>query len=637
MIPDTTIQEIKNRLDIEEVVSDFVSLKRKGQNLWACCPFHNEKTPSFSVSPAKGFYKCFGCGKAGDSIGFVMEMEKVGYLEAIRYLAKKYGIEIKEEELTPDELREQSERDSLLIVLNFANEYFVDNLNNSPEGKSIGLSYFKERDVSEEILKKFELGYALDQWDGLIKKAKEAGHNLEILEKAGLIIPKDDRYYDRFRGRVIFPIHNVSGRVVAFGARALKKDDKPKYINSPETPVYHKSQVLYGLYQAKQAIRQEQNCYLVEGYTDVTRLHQVGIENVVASSGTSLTEEQVKLVGRFSNRLTVLYDGDPAGLKASLRGVDIILANGLDVKVVLFPEGHDPDSYAREVGANEFKQFLNNEAEDFIRFRVSLLAEESGNDPTKKTEAIKDIVQSIAQIPDQVKRTVYVQEASNMLKMEEAMLFSELNKILISRNKAVREISEATSGQQVAPPQQKPEATTKGKYVLVEQAILKLLLDYGSTEIEEGIKLGDMIFEGLNSIEDQVFIDPLNIKILKEIEQQHNAGGIDPMHFIKSSNTEIRNLIIDLVHDRYEVSQHWFERHRIHVPSESEPEVLLKIAEIVLLRYQHIRARLMIEENLERLKAAQSFEEEQEVQQIHQELKLIEKEIARKLGNVILK
>lgn len=637
MIQDNTIQEIKNRIDIEEVVSDFVSLKRKGQNLWACCPFHNEKTPSFSVSPAKGFYKCFGCGKSGDSIAFIMEMEKVTYPEALRYLAKKYGIEIKEEELTPDELREQSERDSLYIVLNYANEQFVKNLHETPEGKSIGLSYFKEREVSDEILTKFELGYAVDQWDGLLNRAKEDGHNPQLMEKAGLIIPKDDRHYDRFRGRVIFPIHNVSGRVVAFGARALKKDDKPKYINSPETPVYHKSQVLYGLFQAKQAIRQEQNCYLVEGYTDVTRLHQIGIENVVASSGTSLTEEQVRAVGRFSKQLTVLYDGDSAGLKASLRGVDIILANGLDVKVVMFPEGHDPDSYAQEVGANEFKQFLVSKAEDFIRFRVRLLAEEAGNDPVKKVEAIKDVVQSIGQIPDQVKRSVYIQEASGMLQIEERVLVGELNKTLISKNKPLRQVAQATQVEVV--PEKTPEKTTSAsdKYILLEQAILKLLLDYGDKELEDGYKLADKILAGLNSIEDQVFIDPANLEILKEIERQHNADGINPVFFVKNADMKIRNLVIDLIHDRYEVSQHWFERHRIHVPTESDPDVLNKISDIVMLRYQHSRARMMIDENLKRLKEAKSHDEEQEVQQIHQELKFIEKEIARKLGNVILK
>ncbi len=376
MIPDSTIAEIKNRIDIEEVVSDFVSLKRKGQNLWACCPFHNEKTPSFSVSPAKGFYKCFGCGKGGDSIDFVMEAEKLNYLEAIKYLAKKYGIEIKEEELSEDELKEQSERESLYIVLNFAKEYFVKSLNSSTEGKSIGLSYFKERDIAEEILQKFELGYTLDKWDGLLTAAKEAGHSVELLEKAGLIIPKDDRFYDRFRGRVVFPVHNVSGRVVAFGARALKKDDKPKYINSPETPVYHKSQVLYGLFQAKQAIRQQENCYLVEGYTDVTRLHQIEIENVVASSGTSLTTDQIRLIKRYTPNITILYDGDEAGLKASFRGIDMILEQGMNVKVVMFPAGEDPDSFVRSHRSIEVEEFLASNSKDFIQFKTNILLKE---------------------------------------------------------------------------------------------------------------------------------------------------------------------------------------------------------------------------------------------------------------------
>lgn len=637
MIQDNTIAEIKNRLDIEEVVADFVSLKRKGQNLWACCPFHNENTPSFSVSPAKGFYKCFGCGRGGDSIDFVMEVEKLNYLEALRYLAKKYGIEIKEEELTPDELKAQSERESLYIVLNFANDYFKKNLHDSSEGKSIGLSYFKEREVSEDITNKFELGYALDQWEGLLSEAKKAGHTTELLEKAGLIIPKDDRHYDRFRGRVIFPIHNISGRVVAFGARALKKDDKPKYINSPETTVYHKSQILYGLFQAKQAIRQQENCYLVEGYTDVTRLHQVGIENVVASSGTSLTEEQVRLVGRFTNQLTVLYDGDVAGLKASLRGVDIILANGLDVKVVLFPEGQDPDSYARELGTNEFKRFLDEKAEDFIRFRLNLLAEEAGNDPVKKVAAIKDVVQSIAQIPDQVKRTVYLQEASTMLGIEERVLVGELNKIL--RKKKTNHSSELIAVSEKAQPteESKKEAgyDIKDLIEIQEKESIRLLLKYGINELDSGRKLYQYLF---NELEEVSFTNPIHSEIIEEYKSQLSKDkSIDVQHFIDNGSPEVRKFVIDLIHEQHHVSALWSEKHRIQIPIENEKERLEQVAYLSLHRLKQRLVRKLIEENLERLKSAANSEEEAEIQQIHHELKMTEKEIAYRLGNVILK
>lgn len=640
MIQDNTITEIKNRTDIEEVVGDFVSLKRKGQNLWACCPFHNEKTPSFSVSPAKGFYKCFGCGKGGDSIDFVMEVEKLNYLEALKYLAKKYGIEVKEEELSDDELKEQSERESLYIVLNYAKDYFVKCLD-TQEGKSIGLSYYKEREISDEIMQKFELGYTLDKWDGLLTSAKEAGHNIALLEKAGLVIPKDERHYDRFRGRVVFPVHNVSGRVVAFGARALKKDDKPKYINSPETPVYHKSQVLYGLFQGKQAIRQQENCYLVEGYTDVTRLHQIGIENVVASSGTSLTVEQVQLVGRFSKQLTVLFDGDSAGLMASLRGVDIILANGLDVKVVMFPEGHDPDSYAQELGGNEFKVFLEENAQDFIHFRLNLLADEAGNDPLKKAAAIKDLVGSISQIPDQVKRTVYLQEASNILQMEERVLIGEMNKVLrqAAKTKATSAEYLPTPEKEVAP-QQKPD-TVSGAYDLnnliafQERESIRLLLQYGFSELEEGKTLHQYLF---NELEDIVFSDPLHAQIFKEFKSLLSSDKVaDAQYFIDNGSPEVRKVVIDITHERHHVSNHWNDKYKIRIPSETESYKLEHSAYTNILRLKQRVVRKLIEENLDKLKLAESDDEQSEYQQMHHELKLTEKEIADQLGNVILK
>lgn len=641
MIPDNTIAEIKHRIDIEEVVADFVSLKRKGQNLWACCPFHNEKTASFSVSPAKGFYKCFGCGRGGDSIDFVMEVEKLNYLEALKYLAKKYGIEIKEEELSVDELKEQSERESLYIVLNFAKEYFKQSLTNSPEGKSIGLSYFKERDIDDSILQKFELGYALDKWDGLLIAAKEAGHNPDLLEKAGLIIPKDDRYYDRFRGRVVFPVHNVTGRVVAFGARALKKDDKPKYINSPETPVYHKSQLLYGLYQAKQAVRQQENCYLVEGYTDVTRLHQIGIENVVASSGTSLTIEQVQLVGRFSKQLTVLFDGDAAGLQASLRGVDIILANGLDVKVVLFPEGHDPDSYAQELGANEFKLFLEEKAQDFIHFRLNLLAEQAGNDPLKKAAAIKDVVGSIAQIPDQVKRTVYLKEASNILQMEERVLIGEMNKVLLKASKTRSASPEYLEPLDTsAPAQEKSDGPASSFDIntliaFQERESIRLLLKYGFNELEEGKRLHQYLFHELEEIE---FFDPIHAQIIDEFKSLLSTDKVvNAQHFIENGSPEVRKMVIDLVHERHQVSTLWHDKYKIRIPLETESDKLEQVAYTNVLRLKQRVVRKLIEGNLEKLKEARTNDEQDQMQQIHQELKLTELEIADRLGNVILK
>lgn len=352
MIPQDTVNQILQAADIGEVVGEFVTLKRRGANLIACCPFHNEKTPSFSVSPAKGIYKCFGCGKGGDSVRFVMDLEGLSYPDALKWLAKKYNIEIKEKEFTDSELAAQNERESLFIVSEFANNFFRDYLLNSSEGQSVGASYFIERGFSKPVMERFHLGFAPDGRDLFYKTATQAGFSQEVLEKAGLVSKKDDNtYLDRFRGRVVFPIHNVAGKTIAFGARILKTDAKaPKYINSPETEIYHKSKIVYGIYQAKNAIRQKENCFLVEGYTDVISLHQAGIENVVASSGTSLTVEQIRLIGRFTDNITVLYDGDSAGIKASLRGIDLILEEGLNVKAVVFPEGDDPDSYIRKVG-----------------------------------------------------------------------------------------------------------------------------------------------------------------------------------------------------------------------------------------------------------------------------------------------
>ena len=510
MINDQTIADIKNHVDIEEVVGDFVSLKRKGQNLWACCPFHNEKTPSFTVSPTKGFYKCFGCGKGGDAIDFVMEVEKINYLEALGYLAKKYGIEIEEVELTDEQQQAQSERESLLIALNFAKDHFKNNLLDTDTGRSIGQAYFKERNIDPAIIEKFEMGFAVDQWDDLKNTAESKGYSLDILEAAGLLVKKEERTYDRFRGRVIFPIHNISGRTIGFGARALKKDDKPKYINSPETAVYQKSHELYGMFQAKQAIRQTGNCYLVEGYTDVTALHQIGIENVVASSGTSLTEDQVRLIGRFSKQVTILYDGDMAGVKASLRGLDIILAQGLNVKIVLLPEDQDPDSYAKYLGANEFKVYIEEKATDFIHFKSNLVVNEVGNDPVKKAESIKDIVSSISQIPDLVNRAVYIKQAAEIVQMDEQVLISEMNKLLRKeKKKQNRDVPELQIDP--APLPDKPTWSVNTLIAHQETESIRLLLRYGFNNIKDQYTLYQFLFDELEEVEFEV-ADLIDIK-----------------------------------------------------------------------------------------------------------------------------
>ena len=440
-----TIQRIQDQADVLEVVSDFVSLKKKGANWMACCPFHDEKTPSFTVSPSKGIYKCFGCGRGGDAISFVMEIESASYPEALRYLANKYGIEIQEDEkLTDEERAQQTERESILILLDYAAKYFEEMLHQHDEGKALGMSYFKERGFLPKTLETFHLGYSLAAWDGFTKVALKKGYSKELLQKAGLTIIKDDKkFFDRFRERVIFPIHNVSGKTIAFGARLLKKDKKQaKYLNSPETLVYHKSKVLYGIYQAKKTIRDQDECYLVEGYTDVISLHQGDIQNVVASSGTALTKEQIKLIRRFTNNITVLYDGDSAGIKASLRGVDLILEEDLNVRIVALPDGEDPDSYLKELGPTAFQKYLSEHKEDFITFKTQLYAQEAKDDPIKKAEMIREVVGSIMKIPDEIKRRVYFQSCSAMLGIDEATLIQEGNQLLKSKayqQKPVRE------------------------------------------------------------------------------------------------------------------------------------------------------------------------------------------------------
>ena len=400
MIDHNTVEKILDAAHIVDVVQEYVPLKKRGVNMLGLCPFHNEKTPSFTVSPAKGIFKCFGCGKGGNSVNFVMEHEHLSYPEALKYLAKKYHIEVEEKEATPEELQKQNERESMLVVSAYAARQFTENLFNSDEGISVGLSYFKERGFRQDVLKKFEIGYSFNKWDAFTTKAVSDGYKHEYLVKTGLSIQKEERYFDRFSGRVMFPIHSLSGQVLGFGGRILKTDPKTaKYLNSPESEIYHKSKIVYGIYQARKAIMVEDKCYLVEGYTDVLSMHEAGVENVTASSGTSLTQEQVRLIKRFTQNITILYDGDDAGIKASLRGLDLVLEEGMNVKIVLLPDKEDPDSYSKKVSNEEFNRYLKEKETDFIRFKTQLLLEEAQNDPVKKVNLIRDIVRSIAVIP----------------------------------------------------------------------------------------------------------------------------------------------------------------------------------------------------------------------------------------------
>ncbi len=640
MIPAETIDEIKNRLDIVEVVGDFVSLKRKGQNMWACCPFHNEKSPSFSVSPTKGFYKCFGCGKAGDTIDFVMEVEKLNYVETLKLLAKKYGIEIQETELTDDQAQKQSERESLYIILTAAKDYFKTTLWDTPEGRSVGLGYFQERNMTDAILKKFELGFVKEEWDGFYKYAIKNGHTEEMLEKAGLLIVKENKKYDRFRGRVIFPIHNASGRVVGFGARALKKDDKPKYINSPETSVYVKNQILYGLFQAKQAIRMAENCYLVEGYTDVTSLHEVGIENVVASSGTSLTEGQIKLIQRFSPIITVLYDGDVAGIKASLRGIDLIIEQGLIVKMVLLPEGEDPDSYSKKLGSEAFKVYLEEKVEDFIHFKANLLAKEAGNDPVKKANLVKEMVATLARVPDPLKRGEYIKEASELLRVKEEVLVGESNVLLkkkLSKPRPTQLSVEKESVSEIKEETGEALLTSwdpRDLIIFQEQESIRLLLEYAHIELDKETSLQSYL---LNELEDITFLSEAHAEIFNKFKEDLANGKTATIdYFIKNGSPATRKAVINIISQKKDISSNWSEKYKIIVPDESDKNHLERTALSNILRLKQRIVRKMLEDNIDRLRLASSEAEQTEIQQIHAELKKTEKEIAAQLGNVIL-
>lgn len=638
-----TTDKVKERMDIEEVIGDYVSLKRKGQNLWANCPFHGEKTPSFSLSPAKQIYKCFGCGKAGDPIQFVMDIEGIGFQEAIRHIAVKYGIEVEEDQdRTPEQDQAQSERESLYIALGFARDFFVKNLH-TEEGRSIGLSYFKERGFSKAILEKFDLGYALDGWDHLLKGAKAAGFQEDILLKAGLILQKENdatRVYDRFRGRVTFTIHNVGGKPIGFGARILTKDKtQPKYINSPETPVYHKSDVLYGMFQAKKAIREKDNCFLVEGYTDVVSMHLSGIENVVASSGTSLTDGQIKLIKRFTDQVTVLYDGDAAGIKASLRGIDLLLEGGLNVKAVVFPEGEDPDSYSRKVGTQAFQTYLDDNSRDFIGFKIGLYQDEFQRNPIRKAEVIREIVQSIGKIPDSIIRSVYAKEASGLLEIEEEIIHAELNKSLLKIQKEAytKQKQEAEAEEAIQELIPAESGISIGEILKIqEREMIRLLLNYGlQTLADQEISLSNYL---LAEVEDLEMSTPLYTKILKIYREAIAKGDVPSVdYFIGLGDNEIQKEVIDLVTTRHEVSVHWEDKHKIIINKESDDLSITGYRSVLRLKKKMVSK--MMDEAKMKLKHAEQERQTEEIiigfQELYFELKKVQLEIDRELGIVI--
>jgi DNA primase len=641
MINQATIEEIKSRMDIYEVVSDFIRLKKSGSSYKGLSPFTNEKTPSFMVSPSKEIFKCFSSGKGGDAISFLQEVDGLSYVEALRYLAQKYGITVEEDEMPENFVEEQNQRESLFIILNFAKDYYKGNLHDSDEGKSIGLSYFKERGFSADTIDNFDLGYAFDRWDGLIQYAKEHGHNEDFLEKAGLKIVNEDKQYDRFRGRVIFPIHNITGKVIAFGARILKNDkNQPKYINSPETELYHKSNILYGIFQAKNTIRNEDNCFLVEGYTDVISLHQAGIINVVASSGTSLTEDQIKLIKRFTDNVTVLFDGDNAGMKASMRGIDMILQGGLNVKAVAFPEGEDPDSYAKKLGSEAFKEYLARNAKDFMSFKASVFVEEGKKDPLKKAEAIKEIVNSISLIPDPIKRTVYIQECSNLLGIEESILINELNKLLIKRSRdgvkqEERHQAEAFLIDQSEDLLQVEKPNLSSIIEQQERESIRMLLNYGAEFIKaEDEAQQHLIDYFIAECDDLEFETPIYNKIIALFKEKLLDGFIiDSKYLMNSNDPEIKRIAIDVTTEKYEVSRNWTEKYKIIVPHEKD--ALKSATYRNILRLKSTVVRKLMQDNMGKIKSSTDEKETSELLNIQNNLKKYEMSIAEILGNVV--
>ncbi|MCX6294636.1 MAG: DNA primase [Bacteroidetes bacterium] len=603
MIHKEDIDKIFEAARVEEVVADYVSLKKRGANLIGCCPFHNEKTPSFYVSPAKGIYKCFGCGKGGHAINFIMEHDKLTYPDALRYLAKKYNIEITEEEQTPEQVQFQNDRESLLVVSSFAQKHFSENLYNTDEGKSIGLGYFKERGLREDIIQKFQLGYSINQRTAFTDIAIATGYKTEYLVKAGLTIefknepeinPEESeipvkaaetRYIDRFSGRVMFPIQNQSGRVIAFGGRTLRSDKKvAKYVNSPETEIYHKSDVLYGLFQSKNAIQKEKFCFLVEGYMDVIAMHQAGVENVVASSGTALTAGQIKLIQRFTNDIIISYDGDQAGINAALKGIDLLLEEGMNVKVLLFPDGDDPDSYSKKVSTQELKDFIVTNAQNFISYKASILTKGTNNDPLRKAEAIKKIVESIALIPDAIYRSVYVKECSRIMDVDEQILLSELNKI---RNKNFNDKRNQhltpSEGEGADAASHLESFVEKKEHTIAdaehqEREIIRLLINYGGSlikidsenesgePIEVDVSVAYVIIQELKN--DTIILENLlyNTAYNEFVEHLEKDVIPDINYFINHENSALSSLTIDLISEPYFLSN--WEQHGIYPPKE---------------------------------------------------------------------
>ena len=689
MIDQATIDRIMDAAQIYDVVSDFVTLRKRGVNYVGLCPFHDDKTPSFYVSPAKGLCKCFACGKGGNAVHFIMEHEQLTYPEALRFLAKKYGIEIKERELTGEEKAAQSERESLFVVNQWANDYFRRTLRQTEEGRNIGMAYFRSRGFRDDIIEKFQLGYCTESHDAMAREALSKGYKKEYLVKTGLCYETDDhRLRDRFWGRVIFPVHTLSGKVVAFGGRVLAaatKGVKVKYVNSPESEIYHKSNELYGMYQAKQAIVKQDRCYLVEGYTDVISMHQSGVENVVASSGTALTTQQIKMIHRFTNNLTVLYDGDAAGIKASLRGIDMLLEEGMNIKVCLLPDGDDPDSYARKHNSTEFQDFIKEHETDFIRFKTNLLMEDAGQDPIRRAELISNIVQSISVIPEAIVRDVYIKECAQLLHVEDRLLVSEVAK---RREKEAERKAEqrererrrttadapATASETAAPDgipapqaddlppeaaaQTPPSAETVDNYISFipqegkegqefyryERLILQMVVRYGERVMcnvpdEEGKEIPITVIEFVVADlqqDDLAFHNPLHRRMLAEAaEHLHDDGFRAEHYFVAHPDPVISRLSTELISDRYQLSKYHYKNQKIVTDEE-------RLYELVPLLTTNFKYAIVGEELKHMMRALQdpavAHDEAQcnALMKRYSELREVQSLMAKRLGDRVV-
>jgi DNA primase len=649
-IPEYIVDEILQTARIEEVIGEYVQLKRAGSNFKALSPFTEERTPSFFVSPGKQIFKCFSTGKGGNVAFFLMEMEHFSYPEALRWLAKRYGIEVPEDkQTTPEDLAATNERDSLFIVNEFAQKIFTDRLWNHEQGRAIGLSYFIERGFREDIIKKFQLGYCLETGTDLTQAALNAGYKLEYLEKSGLTKSNERGSFDFFRGRVMFPIHSISGRVLGFGGRTLKSDKNiAKYFNSPESLIYNKSQILYGIHFAKNAIVKFDNCFLVEGYTDVISLHQAGIENVVASSGTSLTQEQIRLIKRYTKNITILYDGDPAGIKASFRGIDLVLAEGLNVKVVLFPDGDDPDSFSKKVSAEDLEAYIRENSRDFISFKTHLLLEESGNDPIKRAELIKGILNSIAVIPDAISRTLFLKECALIFGIEEHLLTGELNKLRIDLVRKEQGIPIVLERNKTSEDQSRESEKVLEKQNLLEEAekeVMRILLRYGTYLIEvdhinENQEVERVEISVIEYVIHELEKDDIDFKspVLSKIYDKFRQGIRENKFYMARSfqrdeDQRVVSFVAETELDQYALSGNWYARYKVEVKTEEHKLSLAVKQAVYQLKLLFIQNEIAKIDN--RLKSALDKENEEFVNYLLSEknkLNLVRMALDKALG-----